>query len=393
MVPSAFVWLPGLPLTSNGKVDSRALPKPEAIRGREGYEPPRPGLETILARLWADLLGVERVGRHDDFFALGGHSLLAVRLAARIRQVFGSGLAVSKLFEDPTLAGLAEALGCGGSWSPLVTLQAHGDLPPLFLIHPAGGQVWAYRPLAEALGGRQPVHALQGNDDADPPPSVQDMAAGYVAAVRAVQPRGPYRLAGWSFGGLVAFEMARQLAEAGEGASHLFLLDSWLAASAPVDQRLADQALEGQVIPPGIVAGLVERMARMAPTLDLGGLDGLAPRARLESLLDLATKAALAEVEAELELWLRVAGMLDADIRLAQAYRGGPYAGPVTLLRASEVPGGADPAPAWQALAPTVQVHDLPGDHFSLLAPENVGAVATVIAQELAKGAARVEAA
>ncbi|HYC03628.1 MAG TPA: amino acid adenylation domain-containing protein [Azospirillaceae bacterium] len=327
MAPAAYVTLDRLPLTPNGKLDARALPAPDA--GAEpAFEPPLPGTEARLAAVWTELLGVSRIGRHDDFFALGGHSLLSIRLAARLRQAFGRELPVARLFQDATLSGLARALEGGGDGGvdPLVPLQPSGDGAPLFCVHPAGGQIWSYRRLAGDLGAAKPFLAIQGAGEA--PGTLEELAARYLAAVRARQPQGPYSLAGWSFGGLVAFEMARQLAVLGETVTHLLLVDSHLVRpDATLHYAdMLDRAFHAQVL------------GERGPENAVGDADLEALRHRLA-----------------------------ADARLALAYRGGPYAGPVTLLRASERPETVDPAPAWRALLDDrLRVLDVPGDHYSL---------------------------
>ena len=343
MVPSAFVRLDALPLTVNSKLDRAALPAPDL--GADGFEPPRPGTETALAAIWSDLLGVERVGRADDFFALGGHSLLTIRLAARLRAAFGCEVPVARLFQDPTLAGVARALQGAGGWSPVVPLRAAGSAVPLFCVHPAGGQVWTYRPLLSVLPADQPLYALQGRAGDGAPDSVEAMAASYLEAVRTVQPHGPYRLAGWSFGGLVAYEMARLLAAAGEAVSHLLLIDAHLPApGGTVDRDLLDLAFHAQVLSPH------------------GG----------------AARAGEEEVAA-------LRAQLAADVRLAASYHAGPYAGAATLLRAAERPAGADPEPAWRGLlGERLEVVEVPGSHHSLWTEPNFAELAARLRERLA---------
>jgi thioesterase domain-containing protein/aryl carrier-like protein len=236
MVPSAFVWLDAFPLTPNGKLDRRALPAPDdAALAHQAYEAPQGELETTLAAIWAELLGVERVGRHDSFFALGGHSLLAMRLINRVRTALGVDLAIRTLFEVPTLAGLAHHFvkrdGIQeNSFSVLLPLKPTGSRPALFCIHPVLGMSWSYMGLSSYLPPDQPLYGLQarGFDGTSPLASTFDeMVSDYLEQMRRVQPKGPYYLLGWSFGGMVAHSMAVRLEHQGEKVALLALLDSF----------------------------------------------------------------------------------------------------------------------------------------------------------------------
>ncbi|SIT65550.1 amino acid adenylation domain-containing protein [Burkholderia sp. b14] len=235
MVPNAFVRLDAWPLTPNGKLDRRALPAPDdAALAHQAYEAPQGELETTLAVIWAELLGVERVGRHDSFFALGGHSLLAMRLISRVRTALGVDLAIRTLFEAPTLAGLAHHFvkrdgSQENSFSVLLPLKPTGSRPVIFCIHPGFGLSWSYMGLSNYLHPDQPLYGLQarGFDGTSPLASTLDeMVSDYLGQMRRVQPQGPYCLLGWSFGGIVAHSMAVRLEHQGEKVTLLALLDS-----------------------------------------------------------------------------------------------------------------------------------------------------------------------
>jgi amino acid adenylation domain-containing protein len=234
MIPSAFVMLEALPLLPNGKVDRHALKELNLDKTEltEAYIAPRTPTEEAIAKIWADVLNLERVGIHDNFFELGGDSLLAVSLMAQIHKQFERDLPLSALFLTPTVEGLASTLEQEAdslSWSPLVPIQAAGSKPPFFCVHPIFGVVFPYYQLAYELGFDQPFYGLQslGIDGEQPPITcIEDMAACYIEALRKVQPSGPYFLGGWSFGGLVAFEMAQQLLSAGHKVALLAILDT-----------------------------------------------------------------------------------------------------------------------------------------------------------------------
>jgi thioesterase domain-containing protein/acyl carrier protein len=243
MIPSAFVMLETLPLLPNCKVDRRALKELSTDKTElaEDFIAPRTPTEEAIAKIWTEVLkcdrplggaGGNRVSVRDNFFELGGDSLLAVRLMAQIHQEFERELPLSTLFLTPTIEGLASVLGQEADtppWSPLVPIQPAGSKPPFFCIHPIFGTVFPYYQLAYCLGFDQPFYGLQplGLDGQQPPfTRIEDMAAHYIEALRKVQPSGPYYLGGWSFGGLVAFEMAQQLLSSGHQVALLAILDT-----------------------------------------------------------------------------------------------------------------------------------------------------------------------
>ncbi|MCP4659753.1 MAG: non-ribosomal peptide synthetase, partial [bacterium] len=176
---------------------------------------PRDMVELRLTRIWEELLGVARVGIRTRFFDLGGHSLLAVRLMARIRRELGRDLPLATLFQEGTIEHLAAILRREGDETrrnALVAIRPEGSGRPFFCVHPVGGNVLCYSGLARHLGGDSPFYGLQVPDRGGEffLTEIGEMAEHYVEAIREVQPEGPYRLGGWSMGGLVAFEMARQ---------------------------------------------------------------------------------------------------------------------------------------------------------------------------------------
>ena len=237
MVPTAFVALGDWPVTANGKLDRDALPAPAFAAG--AFVAPRTPTETVLAALFADALGIERVGADADFFALGGDSLLAVHLLLAIQQRFGRDPGLGAVFATPTVEGLAAALDAGEGMAPdhgLAPLIAlgRGDPAhdPLFVVHPAGGIAWCYRELARALTPARSVFGLQSPalDLAQPlPGSIDALSAEYADRVIETQPDGPVHLLGWSVGGILAQAMAVRLRSLGREVGVLALLDAYPA--------------------------------------------------------------------------------------------------------------------------------------------------------------------
>jgi thioesterase domain-containing protein/acyl carrier protein len=222
LVPAAVVVLPALPRTPNGKVDRDALPEAE-LAARE-IVPPRGEIEEQLAALWRELLGLDEVSVNESFFDLGGHSLLAVRLFALLDKRHGHRLPLAAIVSTPTIAGLAAVLrgdvaSTDESYISLVPLQPRGERPPIYVVHEVTGEVIGYRSLIRHLGADQPVYGFRSvGVDGNRPVlhRIEDMAATYVAELRRFQPTGPYLLLGSCFGGVVAYEMARQLKASGE---------------------------------------------------------------------------------------------------------------------------------------------------------------------------------
>ncbi|HET9209115.1 MAG TPA: amino acid adenylation domain-containing protein, partial [Thermoanaerobaculia bacterium] len=385
MLPSAIVALPALPLTPNGKVDRKALPEPDSGPA-PGFVAPRTAVEEVLAEIWAELLGIAHIGIHDNFFERGGHSLLAVLLMARIEKRLGTTLPLAALFSAPTLEALAALAETSGGHQAgrkgrgaLVAIKPEGNQGPFFCVHPVGGNVLCYLDLARHLAPDQPFYALQTPDDRPPAKSIEEMAARYLAEVRRVQPQGPYRLGGWSMGGLVAFEMARQLTAEGQKTELLALIDTLPPETATVP--VTDEEL---------VASFAQDMARL-----LGSNVGISP----EELLSLPEQEKLGHV---VRLG-HTAGLLPADFGLAQieplfatfaanlqasrVYAPEPYTGRLTLwVSEATAASYAAALDAWSRLVPAgLDRTILPGDHYSLLRRPEVERLARELTAQLVR--------
>jgi amino acid adenylation domain-containing protein len=388
MIPAAFVTLAALPLTPNGKVDRKALPELGGARpGLERkYVAPRDLVEIKLARLWQRVLNLDRVGMQDDFFELGGHSLLAVRLLFEVEKSFDRRLPLSVIFDAPTVGQLASLLreeGWSPSWSSLVPIQAGGSRPPLYCVHALGGNVLTYKLLSRHLGPDQPIYALQaqGLDGTQPPHTrVEDMAAHYIKAIGQLQPEGPYPLAGFSFGGVVAFEMARQLRVAGQKVSLVALLDTDNLPAPPPDPESPAQL--------GYL-GFVARRLR----IHLGRLRRLRPKEAVSYFRDKAEVAVQwirGTIRARQE-WhslpepIRIVNA--ANTQAARAYVPGSYEGPVTLFRACERrrTNPSDPDLGWaEVCRGGLEIVEIPGGHFSILEEPEVQELARELGARLA---------
>jgi amino acid adenylation domain-containing protein len=368
MVPAFFVFIEALPLTPNGKIDRKALPEP-VIRNSGLFVSPRDAVELRLVQLWEKLFGISPVSVLDNFFDIGGDSLLAIRLFANIKQEFSLTVPLHTIFQNRTVEQLAcilrqDAVPLTGS--PLVCLQSQGSKSPLFFVHAAGGSAFNYFQIATLMGTERPFYALQprGIEPGEPfHDSIEEMAADYVATVRSVQPKGPYLLAGWSFGGTVIFEMARILEQAGETVPFLLMID------VPSPFIVPDEKDDLEF--------LLDRL----PHWDRLALDELD--------LQNSREAQLAYLFKEIKL----AGLFTLDIDQAYVLHwlnlykhhtlilgpylpSAPFNGRIIFFKPSEkIPFDVQmgkPIPGWKPFARGgLEVHEAPGNHFNMISPVN----------------------
>ena len=381
MVPSFVMLVEALPRTPAGKVDRRALPAPDRTALSPGQRvPPRNEAELLLAEIWEEVLGIQPVGVTTSFFELGGHSLLAVRLMARVRERTGCDLPLSALFQYGTIEGLAALLSRRQEPSrraAVVPMRiAAGGRRPLFLLHPVGGNVLCYAELARRLGSERTVYGVQVPDaDGLPPaPRLEEMAARYLAAVRAVQPSGPYALAGWSMGGTLAYEMARQLRKAGEEGALLVVIDALAPGRDGSPGRPLDdgEVLRGFL---GDLAGLTLGAAGGPPDLAEARGEGL------RQLFERGRGQGLLPADVDFSTVERLFEMFRRNLRALEAYAGKPCPGSMLALL-SEASGTLDGG--WGALVSgPVEVHRLPGDHYSILREPGLDRLAEILGNSL----------
>jgi len=234
MIPQDFIFIKEMPLTGTGKVDLKALPEPELTSGGTAeYTEPKDPLELQLVNIWEKVLGIKKIGVNDNFFELGGHSLLAVRVFGYIEKLTGKKLALSTLFNSPTIAQLAVILkneGWEPNWKSLVPVKPGGSKLPFYCVPPAGGTALHFQDLVKYIPDDQPFYILEAlglDGKNEPHDDIKDMAAHNIKEIRTLQPEGPYLLGGRCFGGRVVFEMAQQLIRQKQQVALLAIFDTW----------------------------------------------------------------------------------------------------------------------------------------------------------------------
>lgn len=445
MIPSVFVPMETFILTPTGKIDRRALPLPDAIPSGTTIAP-RSQTESMLADIWKELQ-LKQVSIHDNFFELGGHSLLATQMASRVRDVFGMELPLRSVFEAPTIAQLAlviEALRettppkqapalvrldrashrrlrsslanntpaqnpqvlsqaqtpqldkqVTDGWSPLVPLTLGGNRQPFFCVHPIFGIVFPYLELAHYLGSDRSFYGLQplGLDGKQSPfKQIEAMATYYIQAIQTVQPNGPYFLGGWSFGGLVAFEMAQQLMQAGQEVAFLAILDT--PAPIPDNQPSLGHSLK--------VLLKTAIWSTLPFLLDYSAI--VTNSQRLKAPQHAGNKHHRWDWFSRWQ-WLAIANLMPEESRLRlvdesaivpmlrifyansqAAYRYTPqnYPNRITLFKTAE-PSNRQPDSTlgWSQLAKDIQIHQVPGNHLSMLKQPHVQTLAQQLQQYL----------
>jgi amino acid adenylation domain-containing protein len=383
MLPSLYVILNSLPLISSGKVDWRALPRPGVERSDDPSDSlPQDTLELVLLRIWEDVLSVRPIGIRDNFFELGGHSLLAVRLFAEIERAFGRNLPLATLFQAPTVEGLAGKLreeGWVAPWSSLVVIQGGHGRPPFLCIPGVGGNVLGFYDLARQLGSDQPVYGLQArglDGKSEPLTRIEDMAAHYIREVRAVLPTGPFLLGGASFGGSVAFEMARQLERDGQHVALVALFDTFAPGrgGGPMTvQRLRRRA-----------GKYADRIAYHAKNLFFGSSRSNYIRSKSRTLRRRIRSRIWQMVYSSYRGRSKPLPPALQDVREAgylanKEYVPQTYPGRVTLFRAGirAVDDSDRPDMGWGRLAlGGVEIREVPGDHVNMLLRPQVGLLA-----------------
>ncbi|MFC3653230.1 thioesterase domain-containing protein, partial [Dyella humi] len=391
--PAAFVQLDALPLTPNGKLDRKALPAPDdAALARQAYEAPQGELETTLVEIWQALLKIEQVGIVDDFFALGGDSLLATRLLSRFREVFPSTeYSMRAFFEAPTIKAAAERIrsasikaspgekqqyplqseqelndgGAKKSFAENVVLIRHaGNAPIVFLIHPGGGEIVYARLMANTLQRGYSIYGIAAPDVQEGQviaKTIEEIATNYLVAMRRIQPTGPYRLGGWSLGGIIAFEMAHQLVAMGEEIEFLGLIDTSYQFVPPQDSpdEISIGNLALRAIPPDASADQRATFATLAEKNDI------------EEMYRYAYTFKWIDNYVPIDAYMR-----NLNARYAENYAASQYTPqlgnfPMVHFCATENPYSS--SKRWVENFPNkLMVVPVPGDHLSMMKPPHI---------------------
>ncbi|CBW75576.1 Non-ribosomal peptide synthetase modules [Mycetohabitans rhizoxinica HKI 454] len=376
MIPAVFVVLDALPLTPNGKVDRKALPAPEMTVTATARMPRTPE-EQVLCEIFAEVLGVARVGIDDNFFELGGHSLLAARLINRVRTTLGLELSIRNLFETPTVAGLSQQpdkpTDLDSLFQVVLPLRSHGDRPPLFCIHPAGELGWCYAGLLRYIDRQYPLYSLQArclSTSGPPPETIEEMALDYVEQIRRIQPSGPYQLVGWSLGGLIAFEMACLLQKKGEHVALLTLLDSYVRTGDKPMRRIARQDM---------IADLLAEVGYDSASSEKTPLDFDERREILRQGGSLYAALDERQFDSILDFFEKTPQMIERYVPRSS------FEGDVLHIKAAlEKPGFRPEPETWQAYVKGhVEMHSIDCEHGAMMQPEPLAQIGPIIAQKL----------
>nr|WP_083263182.1 amino acid adenylation domain-containing protein [Desertifilum tharense] len=426
MIPSVFVPLEALPLTPSGKVDRNRIAQQSrrSLRAANASPVPLTAVATTLIEIWEDLLQIQPIGVQDNFFELGGHSLLATQMTSRIRDALGLELPLKRVFESPTIAQLTPLLeALQASYenpkepplvrldrsayrrqrpspipsplptpavqklpSPLVPLTLGGSQPPFFCVHPMFGVVFPYLELAYHLEGsdsrrdrfaNRSFYGLQAfglDGKSEPLNRIEAIASSYIQAIQTIQPNGPYYLGGWSFGGLVAYEMAQQLTQAGQEIALLAILDT----PAPTHHPTLSQSLKfllgsalWSTLP--FLRDYAVLLTQRFPWFSRSSWSAILRLMPEESRLQLMDESAVRSL----------LPIVYANSQATYQYKPQPYSDCLTLFKATEQSDaiGRDPTLGWGAFAPHIQVIPVPGNHLSLLKPPHVQTLAQQLGQ------------
>ncbi|WP_405147638.1 non-ribosomal peptide synthase/polyketide synthase [Nocardia salmonicida] len=362
LVPTVVLELDALPVNTSGKLDRAALPRPELRQAT--YRAPITETEQLVAGAFARVLDLDRIGMDDNFFDLGGNSLTAVQLSSRLSEALGGAVPVAWFFTDPTPAVVVERLraevdSTDDAFAVLLPLRAGGTGAPLFCIHPVGGVSWSFAGLTRHLDPQRPIYGLQSpalTADEPLPASIDDWAERYIAAIREVQPEGPYHLLGWSLGGLLAHAVATGLQADGAQVAQLAMMDSWLGDGPEQTPMPTVGDLLGGLAGEDLAFdtdGLADAAA------NIGGPLAALDRARIARIIDAAT----------------------ASMRMVDDYRPRRFDGDLVYFAATvDDPSGSRGAASWtDAVEGAVHRHGIDATHWAMAGEAALARIADVI--------------
>jgi amino acid adenylation domain-containing protein len=395
MIPAAFVLLEQFPLTSTLKVDRKALPGPDlnGLQESTGYVAPKTQTEQSLERIWSSLLNKRKIGIHDDFFEIGGHSMIAVALMVKIEKELNIRLPLASLFERSTIHLLAELIDQDSDtieWRSLVPIRPAGIKKPLFLVHGLGLNVLLYTTVINFLDPEQPVYGLQAkglNGFDKPLDTIEKIAAYYISEIQTIDKEGPYALAGFSLGGRIAYEMARQLNEKGKKVGFLGVLDATAEGSVSHYSFMKRNIYRLKYSINYIswnISNFLKEPNRTKLSVIRRRWKGLQKKMRGMDIKVQKTDIVSRGKQKELPKYLRKVHR--ANKRANRNYIVMPYNGTVHLYKAQKqtfyIPEPEDYG--WNRVAKGgVIVHEIPGEHSNTFAPPNDKYFADILQRSL----------
>ncbi|NEO41271.1 MAG: amino acid adenylation domain-containing protein [Moorea sp. SIOASIH] len=380
MVPTRFVFLEQFPLGATGKVNRKALPVPSVFKQPETSEPPCTKTEQQLASLWSEILDIETPTRENNFFDLGGNSFGAVRLTAAISDIFGVELPVTTLLQHPTLEKLAELIDLKNysssedSWSHVIPIAGQEPSPKTFFFHPSGGGILCYSILGQLLSKQLQLFGIQAQS-ANPDNlihSIPEMVDVYLREIIAVQPAGPYRLGGWSMGGVIAYSVAQNLILQGFEVESLILIDS----PAPLSRNTCGFEQ--------LVNWFISDLAESSRPLDLSCLQGRKSQDLFLEALCEAQQQGLIK-SGNIENLRSLFNVFKANINALHQYQALPMTQNIPCLVVMATQNiqervASESLEIWRSLLPkTTSFHELVGNHYSLLKQPTVSKLARLI--------------